>query len=786
MTHSWSAAAVVCFAVCTATQLDAAVLRPSPGLLFGTKAAGGWSSPAPATRATRAEPQGQALVTIAGRVVDATTGEPLADVLVQVQGTDIVALTGADGRFVLAGVAPGETSLYISVVGYGLARREATAPTPAGTELVVPLARGSSAYTEEVKVSGETFLKEAMGVPVQQSLDSRELQDLRGVLADDPGRAIHVLPGVATSDDFRGEFTVRGSDFAHLSVIFEGVANPYLFHTVRAVDDSGSIALINGDVLDSVALLSGAYPQRYGGRLGAQVEFRAREGSRERRQFRGLVSGTAASAVAEGPVGTSKRGSWLLSVRRSYLDWLLETIDATSTTTFGFYDLFGKAVLDVSPRHRFELTAVGGRSQANESEERPSVNDFRVGVQRAGFVALGWRYTPSSSVVLTQRLYATAARYANSNVSGRELDSGADRDAGWRADGSYAVSPTTTVDAGVHAQGLFEDRARTRYTAAGDRRSTTRFDRTTSRQGAYASVRRRFGTSIAVSPGVRLDRWTVVERGAISPWLQVEWTLAERTRLTFGAGRYAQAPSAEAQSLASPAERLALERATHVDLGLERRVSPTTRVQVSVYQRKESDLVWQSGTEARLVAGRLRVPSPSAPYTNALHGTSRGVELLAQRKSAQGLSGWASYSFASSRDTDEASGETFDRATGQRHTFNLYAQYRPTSRLSLSTKLRAGDNFPLSGYYEQIGGRYYVAERRNQVRAPVYARLDARANYTFNLTRRRLTLFIEVVNALGRTNYRPSQASIDGRTGQAFPTEELFPLLPSAGLLIEF
>lgn len=729
------------------------------------------------------QPAGAALD---GRVVDAITGEPLADVLVQVQGTDNVALTDRDGRFTLVGVAPGTTSLYVSVVGYGLARRDVVTPVPDGMALTIPLARGSSAYTEEVRVTGDTFRKDAIGVPMQQSLDSRELQDLRGVLADDPGRAIQVLPGVATSDDFRGEFTVRGSDFAHLSVTFDGVANPYLFHTVRAVDDSGSIALINGDVLDSVTLLSGSYPQRYGGRLGAQVEFRAREGSRERRQFRGLVSGTAASVLAEGPLGASKRGSWLVSARRSYVDWLLKKLDTTNTTAFGFYDVFGKAVFDPSPKHHLELTGVGGRSQADEREEDPGVNSFRVGVQRAGLVSFGWRYTPSSALVLMQRLYATGARYENTNLTKRPLDQGADRDLGWRADVTYTVSPSVSVEAGGQAQFLGEERTRTRYTTTGDLRASSRFDRATDRQGVYASVRRSFGTALAVSSGLRADRWTVVDRHAISPWLQVEWMLDDATRLTVGSGRYAQAPTAEAQALTRAGERLRLERATHIDAAIERRLGPSTRGQIAVYERREDDLVWQSGTEVRLVSGRLRIPSPSAPYTSGLRGRSRGIEFLLQRKSPNGFSGWASYSWASSRDTDEISGETFDRAVGQRHTVNLYAQYRVTSRLSVSSKFRGGDNFPLSGYYQEFDGNYYVSDRRNEARPPLYARVDARANYTFNLTRRRMTLFVELVNALGRTNYRPSEASIDGRTGQAYPTEELFPFLPSAGLLIEF
>ena len=40
--------------------------------------------------------------------------------------------------------------------------------------------------------------------------------------------------------------------------------------------------MINSDILQDVALLSGGYPQRFGNRTGAEIDFRLREGSRDR------------------------------------------------------------------------------------------------------------------------------------------------------------------------------------------------------------------------------------------------------------------------------------------------------------------------------------------------------------------------------------------------------------------------------------------------------------------------------------------------------------------------
>ena len=109
-----------------------------------------------------------------------------------------------------------------------------------------------------------------------------------------------------------------------------------------------------------------------------------------------------------------------------------------------------------------------------------------------------------------------------------------------------------------------------------------------------------------------------------------------------------------------------------------------------------------------------------------------------------------------------------------------------TGRTSLSARLRFGSNVPITGYYTEVDGALRVAERRNDARLPPYARLDFRANRTFNLARRGLTLFVEVLNVLNRSNLARSPGVLrpNGEVSGAF--ESLFPILPSAGLLIEF
>jgi hypothetical protein len=93
----------------------------------------------------------------------------------------------------------------------------------------------------------------------------------------------------------------------------------------------------------------------------------------------------------------------------------------------------------------------------------------------------------------------------------------------------------------------------------------------------------------------------------------------------------------------------------------------------------------------------------------------------------------------------------------------------------------------ITGYIGQDASGYVMSTQRNGVRLPAYAGLDFRVDRAFTYRTSRLTLFIEVVNATNRANIRYNSPSINGNTPRVFnPTESVFPVLPVAGVLIEF
>ena len=263
---------------------------------------------------------------------------------------------------------PARKPLLVSVVGFGLVRRDVTVVSGEAVDVTIPVAEGASTYVEDVAVSGSPFREAEPGVASQTVLGSRDLLALRGLIADDPFRAVQVLPGVATGDDFRAEFAVRGLGPSNIGIAVDGVDSPLLFHTVRGVQDTGSLALINSDILESATLMAGVHPQRLGSHLGSRLDFTTRDGARDRLTVRGLVSASAASTVWEGPLGAGKNASWLVAVRKSYIDWLLRKIDSTTDTTFGFTDAQGK--FTVRPHAAADAASLDARRPLGAARER--------------------------------------------------------------------------------------------------------------------------------------------------------------------------------------------------------------------------------------------------------------------------------------------------------------------------------------------------------------------------------------------------------------------------------
>jgi hypothetical protein len=455
-------------------------------------------------------------------------------------------------------------------------------------------------------------------------------------------------------------------------------------------------------------------------------------------------------------------------------------------------------VLDVGARHQVQLSGLAGRAHLDADQLGIGINDPLVATNRAWLGTLAWKYTPGPRLTWTHRAGVTGGAFNNRSLSRIVLDEGRSTDVSVRSDLTALVHPAVTLETGasVHWQ---DERLTKRRVVDPSRPPQIREDASLDSRwtGGYVLSRWTLPRGALLGVGARIDHWDGTVQTTASPWINAQVRLGS-IDLVGGTGIYHQFPGFNAIVGLRGTPGLDAERAWHADLGVGRRFGSHLRAQVVLFHRDEARGLRLPGDDWQLVNGRPRAPLTDTKYDTRLDAEADGVELLVQRRSPNGLSGWASYTIGRYRQHDVVSGERFNGDFDQRHALNLYGLYRLTDRTSVAVKVRTSSNFPVRGYITELPAtathpvpddqpaRYGLAETKNGVRLPVYSRVDLRANRTWTVQRGRLTLFVELMNVFGKENWRTGNGGIRSDGEIVGLLDPLVPFVPSAGLLWEF
>ncbi len=727
-------------------------------------------------------------ITLRGRVVDANTGEAMANVRVVAKLTDKSTITDANGAFTLE-LPPGPQELYITTVTYGLVKKEINV----GAESVeIALNEDAAALTEHVTVVPDPFESTRTTSTFEQTLNKRELQATSSILLSDPIRAAQTLPGVGSNDDFRSEFSVRGAGFDRVGLWLDGVLTDNFVHTVAGgYLDTGSLSVINSDAVNTVSLLSGGSPANFGDRTAAVLDIDSRDGNRVKAAGRIAAALSGISGIVDGPIASGK-GSYLVAARKSYTGYLIRRINdqnqfANNPPILGFADIQGKLVYDFSARNQVGISAIYGTFDFDRNRDRELlfVNNVFRGESHNLLLNAHWSFTPNPRVFWQTRFFALKTNFKNVNRDELILNDGDRSQFGIRSDVSFALPRSNRLEAGLYVRALDINSLSQRFGFANLVFDAGSFDQNGTEQAYYAqdtwsNERHR----LQFTGGLRLEHSDVTSETLTSPRASLTWSVNEHWRVHATAGRYYQFPDFEQVFGRLGSRSLHAERATNVSGGVEALLGDRVRVNVEVFDREDADLFF-SLSEPRLDGGFVNFLE--FPFRNSLDGHARGFELTLQRRSANKLAGWISYSYLRTRLTHSETGLSFVADNDQRHLLNVYGSYRFTDTWNLSSVFRFGSGPPIPGFIRQVDSIFFLSDQRNETRLPDYARWDVRVSKAFLFNRWKLTVTGEVLNLLNRENLR--YAGFDGFdvTGRVFGRlDRVLPILPSVGAVIEF
>jgi hypothetical protein len=717
-------------------------------------------------------------VQIKGSVHDAQSGEPLSKVSVKLANTNLRAETDALGNFTIGGIEPGSYRLLVSLVGYRVFEKNIETKTDDLLHVDLALSPDALQQRDTVEVHADVFDAAPASGPTAFTLSGTEAKNLASVLADDPMRSLASVPGVAADDDFDSRFSLHGAPYSQLGVYLDGILLHEPFHTVQGEGPSGSTAVFNGDMVAAMSVESEGYG--------------AHQGSTDRIHIRGNASMPDAGVLAEGPFGKKHKGSWLVSGRKSYLQYFLKNLlQDVPSLAFGFEDLQAQFNYALTTHNSFSLKLIEGTSDLDRSGSMQSslgLNAALFARYRYTLVNLGWQFTPGHSFVLNTRAAFTRERYDNTNPLGEALGNGYYGEWVAKSDASWAWAGAATLQFGgeirpVHGAGFADYYLnQTDFIATNSSRGSTIYD------GGYVQQSfTRLAKGLSLSLGGRWDSLTANSQSALSPQASLAYTPWPNGKFSFAWGRYAEFPDISSLYAENGSPRLLPARADHYVGAFEERFGEHTRARVEAFQRNDRNLLFQPFEDARLINGQILPDNFQSPIMNTLTGLTKGASAFIQRRTANGWTGWASYTYSHSEMHDMLTNISFPSDQDQRHTINAYLSYRLRPTVNLSSKFSWGSGFPVPGFFSLQDGSYYLAAERNLVRLPPYQRLDIRLNKSKTFEHGKMTLYVEAVNVLDHANYRFDSYNGYDSAGLAYISlSKMFPILPSAGVTFEF
>jgi len=329
---------------------------------------------------------------IRGNVKDKNTQETIIGAIVSVEGSTTATTTDIEGNYKLT-VPVGTYNLKASFLGYTSLIVYNIPVTVGNAQTINFELETSSAQLSEVTVTidkGKSAVATDMVTPLSvQQLTTEEIKSNPGG-SFDVSRVVQTLPGVGGSGGgaARNDIIIRGGAPNENVYYVDGIEIPVLNHFQTQGSSGGAQGILNVSFIEEVKLTSSAFDARYDNALASTFVIKQRQGNPEKVSGNVRLSFTEAVATLEGPAG--KKTDYLLSARKSYLDYLFKLIDLPIRPNF--YDFQYKVT------HKFNdkttLTAIGIGAIDNfsfgETRESSPENEY---FRRSLPIIQQWNYT---------------------------------------------------------------------------------------------------------------------------------------------------------------------------------------------------------------------------------------------------------------------------------------------------------------------------------------------------------------------------------------------------------
>jgi outer membrane receptor protein involved in Fe transport len=344
--------------------------------------------------------------TVNGVVKDGSTGEPLAFANIVILETSHGTAADQHGKFTL-NFNKGNYKLRCSYVGY----KTVISPISINSDIQITITMNSiDMLLQNVTVyatrQGEIEQKEVSAL----SLQSEKLGEVTSLIPD-VLRSVQMLPGVAVNNEFSSKFNVRGGSPDENLVLINGTQVYEPYHVKEA--PNASIGIFNTDMIRKMDLITGGFSARYGDRVSSVVNIEYREGDRNNFKGQASLSMTDLTGLAEGPLG--KNGSFIIGIRQSYFQFVLNMLNVEESIHPSFYDVQGVLAYNLAANHKLTFKFIHAGDNFYSDPEQNLHGPYKNYINyngTIGWLTRNWNDSASSRA----KYYSTMLALQSTNI----------------------------------------------------------------------------------------------------------------------------------------------------------------------------------------------------------------------------------------------------------------------------------------------------------------------------------------------------------------------------------
>ena len=662
---------------------------------------------------------------ILGRVYNEVNNEPIPFANVIVENTQMGAVTEEDGRFRIDNIKPGVYNLTFSFVGFKTVYlNEIQVGSAATVDLDVAMAE-ESALLDQVVISTNRIEKSAESPLSKQTIGATEIYRNPGANRD-ISKVVQILPGVATTLSFRNDIIVRGGAPNENRFYLDGIEIPNINHFATQGSSGGPVGMINVNFIRNVDFYSGAFPANRGNTMSSLMEFEQITGNREKLGGTFMLGSSDIGLTLNGPTG--KNSSFILSARRSYLQFLFKALKLPFLPTYN--DFQYKHFFEIDDKNQLTLIGLGAidnfelNQDVNDGvtdKETLDRNNYILGnlpVNDQWNYAIGanWKHFSQNSfqnvVISRNHLNNTAIKYQDNveipenlvyDYESEEIETKLRVEStkiknGWTWNIGGGLEDVVYTNSTFHKKVINEEI------------QTVNFESEFNMQkfSLFTQVSRSFvNDRLSLSLGIRTDANNYSDEMSnlleqLSPRFSASYQLAEKWAASFNVGRYYQLPAYTVMgyrdnngTLVNKENGITYIENDHVVGGLEFNPTPYSKITLEGFYKKYDNypfLLRDSISLANL-GGDFGVIG-NEPAKSISEGRSYGIELFMQQKLSSSIYGLLSYTFVRSEFQDK-NGEFVPSSWDNRHILNITAgkKFKKDWELGLRFRFLGGSPF---------------------------------------------------------------------------------------------